>query len=296
MTNDDKVFTSDQVEKAATALAKLKPAYTSLLDFYKQIFAAQEDSRSRKATEPILISKESLSVKAQGKFPLINMSEFVIDVEEAKKLFRTICGIAEESSDEMKESAKGMIVAIDAEKLDFNTLFTGFLGEDDTLFEKIADDLAVDVKALSFITYNSIKPSLSVYASQLSVYLLDKGRPWEKGYCPVCGSPPMLSTFEENGNRYLFCSFCGHKWHVQRIYCPFCDNKDNKTLRYFTIEEEKEYRLDVCDKCKKYVKVVDTREIERIIYPPLENVSTIHLDIKAQEMGFESVIQLDLDD
>ena len=35
------------------------------------------------------------------------MSEFIIDVEEAKKLFRTICGIAEESSDEMTRVGKG---------------------------------------------------------------------------------------------------------------------------------------------------------------------------------------------
>jgi hypothetical protein len=41
---------------------------------------------------------------------------------------------------------------------------------------------------------------------------------------------------------------------------------------------------------------VNTREIERIIYPPLENVSTIHLDIKAQEMGFESGTKLDLNE
>lgn len=296
MLNNDVVIESGQVEKAAGALMKLRPAYTTLLDFYKRIFAAQEDSKSRIAIEPISVSEESLSVKAKEKFPLINISEFVIDAEEATKLFRTICNIAEESSEEMRESVRDIINAIDAGKLDLNKIFAGFLGEDDLLFEKIADEQGGNVKVLSFITYNSIKPSLSVCASQLLMYLHDKNQPWEKGYCPICGNPPMLSTFEENGNRFLFCSICGHKWHVPRLYCPFCDNKDNKTLRYFKSEEEKEYRLDVCDKCKKYIKVVDTREIERMIYPPLENVSSIHLDIKAQEMGFESGIQLDLNE
>jgi FdhE protein len=296
MTKNNVAFTSGQVEKAAVALIKLRPAYTTLLDFYKHIFVAQEDSRNRIVIEPIPISAERISVKAKEKFPLITMSEFVIDVKEATKLFRTICNIAEESSEEMKGSVRGIIIAVDAGKLDLNTLFTGFLGEDDLLFEKISDDCAVKAKVLSFITYNSIKPSLSVCASQLSSYLRDENQPWEKGYCPVCGGPPMLSTFEENGNRFLFCSFCGHKWHVQRIYCPFCDNKDNKTLRYFKSAEEQEYRLDVCDKCKKYIKAVDTREVERIIYPPLENVSTLHLDIKAQELGFESGTQLDLNE
>ena len=200
-----------------------------------------------------------------------------------------MCSIAEGTNEEMKVSAGGIIRAIDAGELDLNTLSSGLLGEDDLLFEKTADDLEIDAKVLAFITYNSIKPSLSVCASQLSIYL-DENKPWERGYCPVCGKPPVLSIFEGEGKRFLFCSFCWHKWPARRIYCPFCDNIDSKTLRYLKIEEEQEYRLDVCDNCKRYIKTVDTREIERIVYPPLEDVSTVHLDIKAKETGLESGI------
>ena len=45
---------------------------------------------------------------------------------------------------------------------------------------------------------------------------------------------------------------------------------------------------------KTYIKAVDRRNADRIIYPPLEFVATLHLDIKAQEMGFNSGIQLEL--
>ena len=260
-----------------------------MLDFHKQIFSAQEDSISQLDIKPIQIPKESLSIKAKEKLPLINMSEFVIDKEEATKLFKTICSIAEGANEVMAVSARGIIKAVDTGELDLNTLFSKPFGEDDSLFEKIADDFEIDMKVFAFITYNSIKPSLSVCASQLSTYL-DKDEPWEMGYCPICGSLPVLATFQNEGKRFLVCSFCWHKWPVQRIYCPFCNNKDNTTLRYFQIEEEQEYRLDVCDNCKKYIKTVDTREVERIIYPPLEEVATLHLDIKAKEMGFEGGI------
>ena len=101
----------------------------------------------------------------------------------------------------------------------------------------------------------------------------------------------MLSMFEgEVGERFLLCGFCWHKWSSKRLYCPFCDNTDNKTLNYLYSEEEKEYRIDLCDKCKKYIKTIDTRKTERIIYPPLEQVATLHLDIKAKEMKYESGI------
>jgi hypothetical protein len=42
------------------------------------------------------------------------------------------------------------------------------------------------------------------------------------------------------------------------------------------------------------MKTVDTRKTQHVIYAPLEQVSTLHLDFKAQEMGFESGIQLQL--
>jgi FdhE protein len=48
----------------------------------------------------------------------------------------------------------------------------------------------------------------------------------------------------------------------------------------------------LCDRCKKYIKALDTRKVDRLIYPPLEQISTLHLDIKAQEMGFEPGIKL----
>ncbi len=290
MITNDGTPTSDQIRKVAEALKKLRPAYAALLDFHSQIFSAQEESKKQLDIKPIQISPESLSIKSEEKLPLINMSDFVIDTEEASKLFRKICSIAEKANKVMAVSARGIIKAVEAGKLDFKTLFSNILVEDEILFEKIADEFEIDGKVLAFITYNSIKPSLSVCASQLSTYF-DENRPWGMGYCPICGSLPVLSIFQDQGKRFLFCSFCWHKWSVQRIYCPFCDNNDNKTLHYFQIEKEEEYRLDVCDNCKKYIKNVDTRDIERIFYPPLEEVATIHLDIKAKELGFEGGAQ-----
>ncbi|MBW1772327.1 MAG: formate dehydrogenase accessory protein FdhE, partial [Deltaproteobacteria bacterium] len=88
------------------------------------------------------------------------------------------------------------------------------------------------------------------------------------------------------GGRKLVCSFCWHRWSAKRIYCPFCDSSQDKDLHYFYSEDEKEVRVDLCDHCKKYIKTLDTRKVDRLIYPPLEHISNLHLDIKAREMGF----------
>jgi len=290
---DNLAITSDEINRAVAALKKLRPSYTDLLDFYEQIFMAQEYSESRTETDPITINKELLAVKANEKFPLINISEFTIDKTAFKTLLKNICRITERANQEMAGSAKAIREAVDTAALDADMLYVGLLEEDDGFFNKTAGKLKIENKVLAFVVYNSIKPSLTQCARKLAPYL-DEDEPWDKGYCPICGSAAGLSMFENEGKRFLFCGFCWHKWFAERIYCPFCDNRDSNTLHYYFSETEMNYRVDVCDNCRKYIKAVDDRKTDRIIYPPLEFVSTLHLDIKAQEMGFESGIPLNL--
>jgi len=283
--------TSDQIKKAFKAVKEIRPAYTSLLGFYEKIFLAQEDSKSRICIDSIHINEDILSAKTKENFPLISISEFVIDIKESETLLKKICNILIEAEGDMTESSRALLNAVEAEKLNPGLLFSGLFNEDESFFEDIEIKLGIEKKVIAFIIYNSIKPSLSVCAEQVSTYL-DKDSLWEKGYCPICGGPPGLSILADEGKRFFLCSFCWHKWPTRRLYCPFCDNEDNKTLRYFYSEEEKEYRVYVCDSCKRYIKTIDTRETERILYPPLEQLSTLHLDIKAKEMKLESGFKL----
>jgi FdhE protein len=278
--------TSDHIRKAVAAIKKLRPAYTDILEFYQQIFVAQEDSESKIQIDPIQIADGILNVKAEKKLPLINISEFMIDTEASSVLLRKICRIAYLANRKMAVSAKVIINALETRDLDPKTLFYSLLEEDDAFFEKAHSDLKIGKRVLAFVAYSSIKPSLVRRAEQLSA-CLDKDRPWGKGYCPICGNVPGLSMFKSEGERFLICSFCWHKWPYLRMHCPFCENNDTRTIDYFYSEEEREYRIDVCHKCNKYIKTVDTRKTERVLYLPLEQISTLHLDIKAKEIGLE---------
>ncbi|NIS62640.1 MAG: formate dehydrogenase accessory protein FdhE, partial [Proteobacteria bacterium] len=70
------------------------------------------------------------------------------------------------------------------------------------------------------------------------------------------------------------------------LMCPFCENTDHQTLRYFYTEREKAYRIDICDKCKRYIKTVDARQLAGEIFLPVEDIGTLHLDILAADKGF----------
>lgn len=289
----DLAITSQQIRRAVAALKKLRPAYADLLNFYEKIFIAQEDSKGQINLDPIEISTETLALKRKEKFSLIGISEFVVDQKAATALFKQLCQITETGNDEMADAARAIQNALASTELDLKAVFAALLNTEDAYFQKIEKDMVIEKKALAFMAYNSIKPSLVHGAEQLASYL-DADNPWDKGFCPVCGSAPGFSLFEDEGNRILFCGFCWHQWTARRIYCPFCENQDSNSIHYYFSEQEKNYRIDVCDNCKTYLKAIDQRNTERMIYPPLEFVASLHLDIKAQEMGFKSGIQLEL--
>ena len=286
----DFALTSDQIKRTVDLLIEKRPAYTEMLDFYGQIFIDQENSKSRIRIELIQISDEMLSVKARENLPLIAVNEFAIDEKESRALFLTICNLAQKANPQMANAANAVLDAVDA-GVDLNVMFSGILNGNEALFENLSEDLGIEKTALGFITYNSLVPSVSACAEQLSGYL-KKAEPWLKGYCPICGSLPILAIFKHEGTRSLICSFCRYEWSVKRVHCPFCETSDNKDLHYFYSEEEEDLRIDVCENCKKYIKTIDTRKAQRMIYPPLEQVSSLHLDYKASEMGYASGVHL----
>ena len=283
------VASLEAIEKAVETLRKLRPAYESHLAFYKEIFLAQEKSALKTTIEPFEFPEDILSRKVQDELPLIGISEFKINQKAADDLFFRLCRVALQSNEMMVESAEKILKALEKGKIVSSLLFENLLAGDDGYFKITAQDIKAEKEVLAFLVYNSIKPSLVMCSRQLSIYLNSKSKQG-KGYCPVCGSIPGLSTLEGEGERFLHCAFCWCKWHIKRIFCPFCENDNPKKQQYFYSREEEEYRVDTCDQCKKYIKTIDTRKMDRDLYPPLEQIATLHLDIKAKEMGLESPI------
>ncbi len=280
-------YNSEDIREAVKQIKKIKPDYAIILDLYKKIYIAQEESKKSIHLGDFIISDEILAVKLKEQFPLVNLSQFEIDNNASIKLFKKLLSILLEAGDELSESIKKIITITENNQMDINNLFSEFLNENEDYFDNIENNSNIDKAVLGFIIYNSLKPSLSMFSDKISEQL-NKEQKWDKGYCPICGSMPELSVFEENGKRFLICGFCTHKWDSKRIYCPFCENTDHETLQYFDIEGEEEYRVDTCDKCKKYIKTVDIKKTSRVVYLPLENQSTPYIDLKFSEMGYKS--------
>ena len=281
-------LTTEQVKRAIEEIRCLKPGYEDILAFYGEIFMAQEDCLNRISIEPAQLPGHHLPMKSREGFPVMDPSQFAVDVQACGELLNKICSIITRyAQGDAPRAARELMNAFDEKRLDLKALYAHFLDGDEGYYEDLAAGMGVSEGVLLFVANNSVKPSLVACARHAS-NSLEEGLRWTKGYCPICGGQPVLSMFHGEGERLLVCGFCWHQWSVSRMYCPFCNNTDAKRLGYFEIEQAEEHRIDVCNVCKKYIKTVDTRKLGRIVYPPAECISTLDLDLKARELGFES--------
>jgi FdhE protein len=282
-------YDSGFVRRAAAELKAVRPAYRDLVDFYGEIFAAQEDARLQVRLEPFTLPSDQVRIKLKDGFSLIQVSEMRFDADTTAELLKRLCRIAVDRRSELAGSAERLL----KHPLESSPLFEGFLLEDANRVNQAATAMGVDPRSLSFFLYHSLRPSLCRCERELSRYLVDAPA-WETGCCPICGSLPALAWLEGEGQRFLYCSFCWHKWPVVRVLCPFCGSRDPEKLAYIYSEDETDYRLDVCNTCRKYIKTVDTRNLARGCYPALEQIASLHLDVKAAEEGFEAGLVISL--
>lgn len=106
--------------------------------------------------------------------------------------------------------------------------------------------------------------------------------------CPLCGGAVQVGYLVERegeqGGLYLMCSLCGVSWRSPRLVCPFC-GASAEQLSYFRVDELPHVRLDVCEACKFYLKVVDLRTDGRAV-PPVDDLASFALDLWAREQGY----------
>ena len=130
-----------------------------------------------------------------------------------------------------------------------------------------------------------IRPAVTFYLNALRELNQDLvSDTWNSGTCPFCSSYPRIA-FDSEAGRRISCLMCGQEWEIQRIKCPYCGNTDHETLGYFEAEEIEGVRIHYCDKCKHYIKVIDTRK-RSAQDAETEDVITLVMDELARQEGY----------
>jgi FdhE protein len=180
------------------------------------------------------------------------------------------------------------------EKIGLEKLVRSVLVGNSENLKSIAQEHNLNPDLLLFFGLNLGQTLLELYAQQLKGKIDQEN--WLKGSCPLCGNfPAMEKLRREDGKKVLWCGFCGTEWFFKRVMCPFCENEEHNSLRYFFTEKdssqaENPFRVDMCDKCKRYIKTIDERKLpenEKTDFP-LDSMTTLYLDFLAQNDGYQS--------
>jgi len=273
----------EDIAAAFEKARKRQSALSELLDFYEKLVREQHAVAAHLHFAPFdeTLLRERIG---QGK-PLASREEFPLDLPSTEALFRALCRLAKERGPAVQAAADEIEAALSAGALELQDLLRGTVAEEGYPFA-VADQLALDPELLNTVTAASVRPNIQAWAKTLGS-LVENDR-WLKSSCPVCGSEPRFAELrgqELAASRYLHCSFCGWAWPVRRVGCPFCDNKDHNRLQTLIIENHLPCKLEVCDVCRRYLKLVDNKEFIGLI-PEIEVLASPHLDLAAMERGY----------
>jgi FdhE protein len=158
--------------------------------------------------------------------------------------------------------------------------------DSDPCIKRLAQVTSTQADVLQFLLQTVLSP---FFENQAGFYrdLVDSDS-WRHGKCPICGSEPAIARLAgDDGRRILACSLCNTEWTFDRLRCPFCESEEQPSLRHFTVNDDKAYRVDCCNKCRRYLKVVDERVSGHPTSLPVENIITSHLDVLAREQGYQ---------
>ena len=263
-------------------LAEQRPALAESAQFLRDALPGLYAEPIEPPTPP-LTSDQALA-KLNGGLPLLRGEVLPLDVPAFSRRWFHVCASLEHRQDAAAPAATAEALRRGA--LDPQQLTMDILNGHPEAIHAQADELGLEAGLTATVLRLTLFPVLCQVSSTL--VNLRAGYRWERGYCPTCGSWPLLGEFRGlEQTRFLRCGLCASEWEFLRLRCPFCDTVDHRRLGYFHAEnEEGKYRAATCDVCRGYVKMVSS--LTPITAPGLfvADLATMHLDLVAAERGY----------
>jgi FdhE protein len=275
-----------KVTETIDRLSRQRPSHKEVLAFLKEVVTEQFKIKPEIETHPVSMDKALIVKKTTEGFPLVDKSDLKLDVDSATTLFKALCKVLKRNSKVSKDVEK-IERCIGGGELDLEASLKKRAADDGEYIASLSERLNLRADILAFLAENSLRPIFEAYAHELEEHVDQES--WWRAYCPICGSKPVMAELVgQERKRFLICSCCGYEWRFKRIQCPFCENEDRHKFKYlFTEEEDRAYRVETCQKCKKYIKTVDAEELDEEFIPSVEDVGTLYLDVLAKKEGYE---------
>jgi FdhE protein len=288
MNKDNKAFGAelDEISERIATISQERPSHKEVLAFLKDVVTEQFKIKADVEIHPVSVDEDLLRKKTAEGFPLVDRGDLELDMASATTLFKALCKVLKQTAKVRKEVEK-IEEVVSRGEVNLEELFKKTAEHGAEHVAALSEKLNVRGEILFFLAENSLRPIFEAYARELKEHVDQES--WWRAYCPICGSKPVMAELVgQERKRFLICSCCGYEWRFKRIQCPFCENEERRKFKYFfTEEEERTYRVETCQKCKKYIKTVDTEQLDEAFFPAVEDVGTLYLDVLAKNEGYE---------
>jgi FdhE protein len=242
--------------------------------------------RSPPPVGSIELPEERARDKLHRGIPLLRGERVPLDIAAIRALMLDLCQ-AIQQLEARPGSASAIATAIEQGVIDLAALVAAVLDGQAAGIREQAAALQIDGELLGTMLRFSLFPTLEQLAAQLAP--LRAHAAWQPGYCPTCGSWPLLSEYRGlDQARFLRCGLCATEWPLDRLLCPFCGCRDHQALGYLHIEGDQQQRAATCAQCGCYTKTLATLARIPAIELAVDDLATIHLDIVALERGYSS--------
>lgn len=230
------------------------------------------------------LSAEQAAEKLSAGVALLRGEPLVIDAGGFRRRWQSICEVI--GREQKAQVPSAIAAALRLRKFDPQDLTNEILAGRPQAIHAQADALGLDVPLTSTVLWLTLFPVLS--AIQTALAPLRRTSRWEHGYCPTCGSWPLLGEYRGLEQvRWLRCGLCADEWEFSRLQCPFCGNTDHRLLGYLHVDgEDGKCRACVCDGCRGYLKTLFT--LFPLAAPTLlvADIATMHLNLVAAERDY----------
>ena len=291
---------ADPIVQRLRSLAKESPDLKEAAQVYEAILPLLRDADLRVGT--ISFTTDQVRAKMERGLPLLHDLDLELDTQAARELMIDLAAAMEaigkkhqhrklrlpwiRTTGEPALAARQIRTALEENKLDVGALLLHIAAGDNGPPTSAARGLELDPALVLTLAQNALKPALRAWCRQLTP--LAKGMPWHKSNCFVCGAAATLAELQENNQeKHVRCGSCGADWRIGRLQCLYCGNEDHKTLRHLYDEATREkMRVEVCGKCKGYLKVISAFTPAPPEMLPIEDLASLHLDYIARDRGF----------
>ena len=291
---------ADPVALRLQTMARDQPALLGAVTVYRSLLPVLRDAVYD--VIPLAIGAAEARDSLGKGIPVLGNRTFEFDLDAQRDLLIELCRAVERTLSECEPrgwrtlrrstpdrrdtAAERFRTALEQGRLNAGSLMRHAVSGNQKAVTEAAQEFGLDPDLTWLILQNSLKPALRVWNRQVAPWIA--GVPWQKGICPVCGSAATMGELQGNSQeKHLRCGACGADWAFNRLTCACCGNDDHETQRYLAPEGQVDrMRVDACDRCKGYLKVIAAFSPTPAELVPIEDLATSSLDRIAQEQGY----------